>query len=127
MSNRQAEAKTILQISHERQIEALLNGDIEAWLDAALLGPNNEGAAFRASIVTWHEIGESVAKAAWRSGAIPFSLFALLPECGCPVQERQKGNLKNERLIPSISPSIDWRPTREVLEAFARIQQAHRT
>lgn len=53
MSNRQTEAKTLLQISHERQIEALLNEDIEAWLDAVKLGPLE-------SDLSWREARETV-------------------------------------------------------------------
>jgi hypothetical protein len=114
-----------LVLAHLAQIEALTGPytSEEAVLKFA------EAAWFRnheteSAFATHSQMGWSAAAAVWTVGSAPLSLFAYLPACGCPVQARAHGHLKND-MIP-VEVDKEWRPSRAVLEAFARIQQQAR-
>lgn len=68
----------------------------------------------------------SVAHVVWHTPDNPLSLFADMPGCQCPVYEKTNNGL-HEPLIPVIEEvACYWRPTRNVLEAFSRVQVAAR-
>jgi hypothetical protein len=115
-----------LKASHLQQIEILTGGarrDYEAVLQfaaAARMGQVEEASALKLASQGW-----TAAAAVWTVGNARRSLFAYLPTCGCPVQERAFGRFRERTLIPLVIEK-DWRPTRAQLEEFARVQQEAR-
>lgn len=65
-----------------------------------------------------------VASTVWAIADAPYSLFANLPGCECPVIEVRWGRANFEGIPARIE--FDWSPTAEELQAFARVQQERR-
>lgn len=123
MSNRiqeQINAAPTMRLSHLAQIDALTKegpDDVERvklFIDAA--GFEGDWRLWALSGVI--KRGWSPAFSVWRNGFAPLSLFAHLPGCACPVQQRLPG-------VPHYIPSW-WRPTSSQLEPFSRIQLERR-
>lgn len=117
MSNRteaDISAQAELRLSHLAQIEALTKPGltkherVRQFAKAAEFEDSSVGYALS------HLVDNTAAKAVWRNGGPPKSLFANLPGCGCPVIAGVKGF---PRWIED-----DWQPTAADLEAFSRIQ-----
>jgi hypothetical protein len=114
-----------LKAAHIEQIEILTGGGrrpyeaIVQFAAAAHFSKEETDSA-----VAMVRKGWTAAAAAWTVGRAPRSLFAHLPMCGCPVHERSNGRFK-DTLIP-IAIGNTWRPSRPMLQDFARIQQEAR-
>jgi hypothetical protein len=125
MSNRtieQANAMAELRTSHLAQIEALTGPGTESERLERFFGACNADTIQRACARTvWMATRGNVysaAKTAWLFGDNQRSLFAYLPNCGCPVQMREAG-------VPHSIPR-DWQPSVQQLERFSAIQIAAR-
>lgn len=130
MSNRtieQASALAALKVAHAAQIEALLARGIservrfERFARAADFRVCEESKCFTRFLL----LGLTAAAAAWENGIAPTSLFANLPGCACPVLEQVSARQYFGPLIP-LGVEPHWKPTRAVLEEFARVQQEAR-
>jgi hypothetical protein len=114
-----------LKAAHLAQIDALTREGLSERERAGLFF---KAAMFDLETITWcghrMQAGFTTASAVWMIGEAPYSLFAKLPACGCPVQERTRGRFKGT-LIP-LDIERRWSPSVAVLEEFARIQQAAR-
>jgi hypothetical protein len=133
MSNRTEDQSTFaaeLKAAHLAQIEALTMPGltklerIERFATAARFYETQRQEAIESARATCDCCKDnSAAGICWREGAAPYSLFADLPGCRCPVMEVM-GGAKLEG-IPDRIP-YDWSPTAEQLLPFARIQQERR-
>ena len=129
MSNRKRIHTTYaaqLKASHLQQIEILTGGgrrDYEAILQFSAAAGFNDSEEH--SALAMMRAGWTAAAAVWTVGCARRSLFADLPGCGCPVQERVTTGRFDDTLIPVEIPK-NWRPSRAVLEDFARVQQEAR-
>jgi hypothetical protein len=118
-----------LKAAHIAQIEALTAPGLS---DSERLTRFSQAARFDAKwteevAVAFHSQRThsfDVAYVCWTVGQAPYSLFADLPGCSCPVIEVDMGHAKFDG-IPARIP-FDWQPTAEMLEAFARVQQERR-
>lgn len=123
MSNRTPDhitAEAEMRLSHMAQIEALtrpgLDDDERVEMFGAAAGFNKQD--WEKAWSHLNKLRDQPAFSVWVIGGAEKSLFAYLPGCGCPVQERLPG-------VPQIIPS-DWRPTVADLEPFSRIQLERR-
>lgn len=125
MSNRtldQLSAMAELRASHLAQIEVLTAPGLSDWerVKRFICAAQFCGHGLQRRLGQDHaecllRCGLSPAAAIWYvSGYTPKSLFAHLPGCYCPVMEGLSG-------VPRIIPD-DWRPDRDQLEVFSRIQ-----
>lgn len=118
------ETRHPLAATHERQIEILLDPDLS---DEAKVRAFAEEVGFNgyATLVALDELnlsGSSPSQAVWLFGDESRSLFADLPGCLCPVLEVKHGRAA----FPGVPWEMPDHPTREQLEAIARVQQEHR-
>jgi hypothetical protein len=135
MSDRQIADVTYaarLKAAHIAQIDILMPrpsyigrlGHIERVHAFANAAEFDDG-QFQSAVAIVHKQNYTAAAAVWSVGLAPLSLFANLPGCGCPVQERFENGRFSLLLIPSAVRG-DWNPNKAVLEDFARIQQEAR-
>ena len=129
MSNRKRIHTTYaaqLKAAHLQQIEILATPTadpyqtVSRFAEAAYFNGNEEQSALAMVQKGW-----SAAAAVWTVGSAPRSLFAHLPGCSCPVRERLTRGWFADTLIP-VEILKNWRPSRQMLEDFARIQQEAR-